>query len=224
MKVLDAEKKIGIATFFTLFEGLGGKLRTKPEDFFVREISNYPPEKTDGKFTIADVTATNWETNLLVRELSNRLQISRQRVGFAGTKDKRAKTIRLMSFYKVPIEKLYNVKIKDVEIENIYYSDRPVKIGNLVGNSFEIVIRNINENANIKNIQTLDIPMRHSIMIPSVNTQIASAFLLPIRSEVIPIIILPATLAPLIVLSTAAAVIGDMPLFTPVATICANTI
>lgn len=155
MKVLDAEKKIGIVTFFTSFEGVGGKLRTKPEDFVVREISNYPPEKADGKFTVADITATNWETNLLVREISNRLHISRQRVGFAGTKDKRAKTTRLMSFYKVPIDKLSNVKIKDVEIDNIYCSDRPVKIGNLVGNSFEIVIRNINENANVKNIQNI---------------------------------------------------------------------
>lgn len=155
MKVLDAEKKIGIATFFTSFKGVGGKLRTKPRDFFVREISNYPPEKADGKFTLADVTATNWETNLLVREISNRLHISRQRIGFAGTKDKRAKTTRLMSFYKVPIDKLSNVKIKDVEIDNVYYSDRPVKIGNLVGNSFEIVIRNIKINANAKNIQNI---------------------------------------------------------------------
>lgn len=155
MKVLDAEEKIGISTFFTSHKGIGGKLRAKPEDFFVSEISNYPPEKTDGKFTIADVTASNWETNLLVREISDRLHISRQRIGFAGTKDKRAKTIRLMSFYKIPIDRLSIVKIKDVKIENIYYSDQPVKIGNLVGNSFEIVIRNINEKTSIKNIRNI---------------------------------------------------------------------
>ncbi|UCB59075.1 MAG: tRNA pseudouridine(13) synthase TruD [Thermoplasmatales archaeon] len=155
MKLLDAEEKIGISTFFTSHKGIGGKLRAKPEDFFVSEISNYPPEKTDGKFTIADVTATNWETNLLVREISDRLHISRQRIGFAGTKDKRAKTTRLMSFYKIPIDRLSSVKIKDVKIENIYYSDHPVKIGNLVGNSFEIVIRNINEKTSIKNIRNI---------------------------------------------------------------------
>ena len=50
MKVLDAEKNIGIETFFTPFEGVGGKLRSNPEDFVVREVSNYPSKKEDGRF------------------------------------------------------------------------------------------------------------------------------------------------------------------------------
>ena len=141
MKVLDIEKVIGIEAFFTSFKGVGGKLRICPEDFIVRENSNYPNEKKDGKFAIAEVTAINWETNLLVREISNRLRISRQRIGFAGTKDKRAKTTQLMSFYNVNLEKLSNIKIEDVDIKNIYSSDKPVKIGNLIGNSFEIIVR-----------------------------------------------------------------------------------
>lgn len=145
MNCLDAEKQIGIETFFTPFVGVGGKLRTVPEDFVVREISQYPPQKDDGRFTIAEVTATNWETNLLIRELSNRLRISRKRIGFAGTKDKRATTTRLMSFYHVPREALAGVAIKDVRIENIYSSDRPVKIGVLSGNRFEIVMRGVSK-------------------------------------------------------------------------------
>jgi len=154
MKVLNAEKTIGIETFFTKKKGIGGKLRTQTKDFFVDEISNYPPKKSDGKFTIADVTSNYWETNLLVRELSNWLHISRQRIGFAGTKDKRALTKQLMSFYKVDIEKLSQVKIKDVEIENIYQSDRPVKIGAHIGNKFEIIVRNINS-ASLNNIDDI---------------------------------------------------------------------
>jgi len=154
MKVLEAEKNVGINTFLTSFKGTSGKLRTIPEDFVVNEISVYPPEKKDGKFTIADVSATNWETNLLVRALSNWLHISRQRVGFAGTKDKRAKTTRLMSFYKVKIDDLSNIKLKDVEINNIYRSDKPVKIGNLIGNKFEVIVRNINDTCK-KDIQNI---------------------------------------------------------------------
>ena len=146
MKVLDVEKNIGIETFFTSFNGIGGKLRLQPEDFTVEEVSNYPPKKENGKFTIADVAAINWETNLLVRELSNWLHISRQRIGFAGTKDKRAKTTRLMSFYKINTDELSKIKLKDVIIQNIYTSDRPVKIGNLTGNRFKIIVRNIDNN------------------------------------------------------------------------------
>jgi len=155
MKVLDIEKKIGIETFFTSFKGVGGKLRTRPEDFTVKEVSNYPKEKEDGKFAVADVTAINWETNLLAREISNKLRISRQRIGFAGTKDKRAKTTRLMSFYGVSLEDLSEIKIEDVSIENAYRSDKSAKIGNLKGNSFEVVIRDINEPVNKKGLQNV---------------------------------------------------------------------
>lgn len=143
MNVLAAEKIIGIETFFTPFEGIGGKLRSQSDDFIVQEVSKYPPAKEVGRFSIADVTAINWETNLLVKELSDRLHISRQRINFAGTKDKRAKTTRLMSFFNVPVEKLSEVKIKNVTIENIYCSDFPVKIGDHHGNKFEIKIRNV---------------------------------------------------------------------------------
>ena len=151
MKVLDTEKNIGIEVFYTPYEGIQGKLRKTADDFIVYENSIYPQKKTDGKFTIAEVTSTNWETNTLIRELSKRLHISRQRISFAGTKDKRAKTTQLMSFYNVSLDKLLNLKIKDVEIKNVYYSDKKIGMGNLKGNSFKIVVRDIDER-NLENI------------------------------------------------------------------------
>jgi len=155
MKVLEIEKKIGIQTFLTPQIGLGGKLRAKPEDFLVKEIPSLPPEKKSGKFTIAEITSTSWETNLLVRELSDRLHISKKRINFAGTKDKRAKTTQTMSFYDIPIEKIKEIKIKDVQIENIYQSDKAVKLGNLNGNYFEIIIRNINQQTKPENVSEI---------------------------------------------------------------------
>jgi len=155
MQSSSAEKNIGIETFLTSNFGIGGKLRFISEDFVVKEISNYPPNEEDGRFVIADVTANNWETNILVRELSDRLHISRDRVSFAGTKDKRAKTTRLMSFYKVSVDDLSKVKIKDVSIDNIYRSDRPIKIGALVGNRFEIAIRKINKDVKLEKIREI---------------------------------------------------------------------
>jgi len=147
MQVLKAEKTIGIETFFTNTNGIGGKLRTTPIDFIVQEVSEYPSRKEDGKYAIACVTVVNWETNLLVRELSKRLHVSRRRISFAGTKDKRAKTSRLMSFYNVPVDVLSKVKIEDVEIEDIYRSDKAVNIGGLIGNIFNITIRNVDGDA-----------------------------------------------------------------------------
>mgnify|MGYP005838292805 CR=1 FL=1 len=155
MKVLDAEKNIGIETFLTPFKGTGGKLRVQPEDFVVEEISNYPSKSNSGKYLIASVTSKNWETNNLIKELSDCLHISRQRIGFAGTKDKRAKTTQLMSFYNVPEEKLLKIKINNVTFENIYRSDKPVKLGNLVGNKFDIIIRNINNNIDFEHVKKI---------------------------------------------------------------------
>ncbi len=155
MKVLDSEKEIGITTFLTPSEGIGGKLRFYPEDFGVVEKSIYPPEKKDGKFTIAEITSTYWETNNLIRELSNKLRISRQRINFAGTKDKRAKTTQLMSFYKLKAEDVSDIKLKDVEIKNVYRSDKPVKIGALIGNKFEITIRNIRPDTKDENVENI---------------------------------------------------------------------
>jgi len=153
MPVLKSEKFVGIETFYSNLEGIGGKLKTKPEDFIVTEISNYPKKDDKGIFTIADVTSINWENNLLIRQLSKALKISRNRINFAGTKDKRAKTKQIMSFYKISIDDLKNIKLKDVKINNFYNSNKAVKIGNLIGNSFLIKIRDIEEKNIIDKIE-----------------------------------------------------------------------
>jgi len=145
MKILDFEKKIGIEVFLTKNKGIGGKLRLMPQDFEVEELSKYPKENIEGKYSIVELTAINWETNHLIKELSNRLHISRKRISFAGTKDKRSKSKRLMSFYKVSEKNLYDVHLKDVEIKYLFNSNEPVRIGNLIGNKFNINIKNINK-------------------------------------------------------------------------------
>ncbi|MDH7517674.1 MAG: tRNA pseudouridine(13) synthase TruD [Candidatus Thermoplasmatota archaeon] len=155
MKSSNIEKNIGIETFFSPYAGTGGKLRTTPDDFLVKEISNYPPAKEKGDYVVAEVTTINWETNTLIKEISDRLRISRNRISFAGTKDKRAKTTRLMSFYKIEKEKLSGIKIKDVSLDNIYYSDQKVKIGDLLGNRFEVIIRNIEPDIKTNHIQNI---------------------------------------------------------------------
>jgi len=155
MIVLDAEKKSGIETFFTNFSGVCGKLRTVPEDFIVEEISEYPIKKEKGKFTIAEVETINWETNRLINVLSDRLHISRNRINFAGTKDKRANAKRLLSFYRVPKKKLEEIKLGNVEIKNIYTSNQPIKIGDLKGNKFRIKIRDIDKNYKEKDIENI---------------------------------------------------------------------
>ena len=111
-----------------------------PEDFIVREISDPPRKKDNGDYTIATVTARNWETNRLVRLMSRSMGVSRDRIGFAGTKDKRAVTTQLMSFYGTP-DMVDKIDLKDVEIKDVYRGARGIGIGDLIGNDFEITVK-----------------------------------------------------------------------------------
>ncbi|MDR0778418.1 MAG: tRNA pseudouridine(13) synthase TruD [Methanomassiliicoccaceae archaeon] len=138
-KCTTAEADVGMRYYLSGAEGTGGRIKAKAEDFIVNEISKRPDEKPNGKFIIADVTTKNWETNRLVRMLSRSMNISRERIGFAGTKDKRAVTTQLMSF-EASDEALAGVDLKDIEIKNAYRSGREVQIGDLIGNEFDITV------------------------------------------------------------------------------------
>ena len=135
-----AESDIGMLYYLTDINGTGGRLKKTAQDFVVREISDAPAEVPEGKFTIADITTTNWETNRLIRLLARTMRISRERIGFAGTKDKRAVTTQKMSFECDP-SKLDLVELKDIEFSNAYRSNRPIRMGDLLGNEFEITVR-----------------------------------------------------------------------------------
>jgi len=137
------ESDVGIEGYLTSTPGVGGVLKSSPEDFIVEEISQPPPPAVEGAYTIATLRLRAWETNRLVRALARSLRISRRRIGFAGTKDKRAVTTQLMSFENVPPDALTSLNLRDVEVLDPFQSDRPLEIGDLVGNRFRIVVRNL---------------------------------------------------------------------------------
>src|SRR5213594_1588398 len=137
------ERDVGIEGYLTSTPGLGGTLKATAEDFVVEEISSPPPPAVDGSYTITALRVRNWETNRLVRELARGLHISRRRIGFAGTKDKRALTTQLFSFENVPPETIKALRMKDVEVLDLSRSDRSLEIGDLAGNRFQIVVRDL---------------------------------------------------------------------------------
>ncbi len=134
------EDSIGLEFYHSESAGSGGRIKVEPDDFIVEEISDHPPPKEDGAYAIAKVTSRNWEMNRLVRQLSRALRISRNRIGFAGTKDKRALTSQLMSF-EVADEDLLALDVKDVVVEDVYRAARPVRIGDLIANRFDVTVR-----------------------------------------------------------------------------------
>ncbi len=139
-RCITAETGIGMHNYLCDTDGTGGHLKTLPEDFIVREISDPPRSKENGDYTAATVTARNWETNRMIRLMSRCMGVSRDRIGFAGTKDKRAVTTQLMSVYGGP-ELWDKVDLKDIEVSDVHRVSRGVSIGDLIGNEFEITVK-----------------------------------------------------------------------------------
>jgi len=160
--ILPARPEIGKERYLSNSKGIGGKLRKIPEDFVVEEIINtnekkhwiWAKENDNGKHCIAKITAKNWDTHVLVKELSKRLGIGQKAIGFAGTKDKRAITTQYFSLM-AKHEEIKKIKLENVKIEFCHRTIKPIRLGNLVGNKFKIKISDVEcEENKIKKIIT----------------------------------------------------------------------
>ncbi len=146
INVPPLEQAVGIETYASTAPGVGGRLRDRPEDFRVQELEAIDPEPLDSSpgsypHLVARIELHNWETNAFASELSNRLGISRKRIAWAGTKDKRAVTTQLFSIADVSPDAVNAVTIPGATIELIGRFGRPLEFGDLAGNRFEITVR-----------------------------------------------------------------------------------
>ncbi|MFH1773827.1 MAG: tRNA pseudouridine(13) synthase TruD [Methanobacteriota archaeon] len=136
------DQLIGLEQFVTSSRGIGGKLRTKIEDFFVAEVYNV--ENPGGEYTHFTLEKKNWNTIDAIKAIARSLGVSHKRFGYAGTKDKRALTRQRAAVWKIEPEQLASVKIKDIVLSDFKKCSERISLGSLLGNRFRIAIRNIN--------------------------------------------------------------------------------
>ncbi|HJJ46994.1 MAG TPA: tRNA pseudouridine(13) synthase TruD [Methanocorpusculum sp.] len=137
------EQKLGIGYYAATTEGIGGRLRTTPEDFIVEEM---PISFTNqGPYTICRLTKKSWEHHHAVRAIANRLHISANRIGWAGTKDRNAVATQYISIYDMPKDKIEALSIKDMKIVPVATHQFALGLGNLEGNRFKLTIRECSE-------------------------------------------------------------------------------
>jgi len=136
----DYEKKLGLSEWTIESEGIGGLLKTRFEDFRVEEDSKIPALDSRGRFTVAKVTLTNWETTRFLRKLAGACKINRNRIYSSGLKDKRAITTQVLVI-DAPIKVVERVQIPDSEIEIIGRTHHKVSLGDHEGNRFTITVR-----------------------------------------------------------------------------------
>lgn len=135
------ELELGMKYYASDAEGIGGKLRTTPQDFVVEEIPLEGKGGTEGPYLICRLTKTNWELQHAVKEIANRLGISHRRIGWAGTKDRNAITTQWISIFNVTAEQVAAIHLRDIVLEPLRSSNESLALGQLRGNRFDLVIR-----------------------------------------------------------------------------------
>jgi tRNA pseudouridine13 synthase len=118
------------------------KLRQLPEDFKVEEINDFPILKS-GEYKLYLLEKRGMETFYLLGYLSKNNNIPISEFGIAGLKDKHAVTKQYMT-----LPSKYELKLvseKNFRITFIGYVDKPLKAGDLKGNRFDIVVREVKE-------------------------------------------------------------------------------
>src|ERR1700674_4931399 len=76
--------------------GIGGRIKTEPEDFEVEEIPAYSPSGT-GDFLYLWIEKRSMGAEFFVRQIAHRLGIPAGEVGTAGLKDRHAVTRQWVS-------------------------------------------------------------------------------------------------------------------------------
>ncbi|MFB6083174.1 MAG: tRNA pseudouridine(13) synthase TruD [Halorientalis sp.] len=140
------ERAVGMAYYVSDADGVGGRLRDRPADFRVTEIEAFDPEPVDADpgaypHVLVRVTLSGWDTNDFASALSDALGSSRERISWAGTKDKRAVTTQLFSVADADPEAVAAVDLADADIEVLGRTGRPIFFGDLAGNAFEVTVR-----------------------------------------------------------------------------------
>lgn len=136
-------------TYETNEKGIGGSIRNEKEDFYVEEIPLNLPSGT-GPNTWIFIEKIGRNTLDVVLDIAKELKISRKRMGFAGMKDKTARTRQWLCVSNSTVEEIQSIsdKLYNVEVLEIKQNEKKLRIGQLVGNKFKILIKNTNDPEN----------------------------------------------------------------------------
>jgi tRNA pseudouridine13 synthase len=122
--------------------GIGGEIRSAPDDFLVEELPLYP-FVGEGEHRLLLIEKRNLTTSDVLGRLSRVFQIRRRDIGFAGLKDRRAVT---RQWFSLPAGPTSGVSIEDFHqpgstiLREVRHTTK-LKRGHLRGNRFHIRVR-----------------------------------------------------------------------------------
>ncbi len=127
----------------------------QPEEFIVEEIlldgfvleagkKVEKPSVENGKFCHFIMEKRLWNTAQALNAIASRLHLGRTRFNAAGTKDRNAITVQLVSVFAGKPEHLLSAKVKDITINGAWLADKKLDLGDLLGNRFTLTLNEQN--------------------------------------------------------------------------------
>ncbi|KAL1918034.1 uncharacterized protein VTP21DRAFT_3300 [Calcarisporiella thermophila] len=155
--VEDKQKRTEIHNFFKKY--YGDKLVTETSEKSIRirfktkkdlrDKRNRPKDLSwdslGGQFCSFSLYKENRDTMEAINLICKTLKTTSRIFGYAGTKDKRGVTVQRVTAHKLKAERLANMNGKwhGIRFGDFKYVERSLRLGDLKGNQFKIVLRNI---------------------------------------------------------------------------------
>jgi tRNA pseudouridine13 synthase len=120
--------------------GIGGRIKTEPEDFEVEEIPAYEPSGS-GDFLYLWLEKRDLGAEYFVRQVARRLGIPADEVGTAGLKDRRAVTRQMVSVPARAEARLGELAGDGIRVLRLSRHGNKLRPGHLHGNRFCVLVR-----------------------------------------------------------------------------------
>ncbi len=129
--------------YLTREPGVGGTIKSRPEDFLVDEVSLYDPSGT-GEHVYLGIEKAGVSHVEMISHLRRHFDVPQRAIGFAGMKDKVAVTRQMISI-RFPRDRPMPGPVDHERIQVLWIKrhTNKLRLGHLAGNRFSIRIRDV---------------------------------------------------------------------------------
>lgn len=127
--------------------GIGGALRTTPEDFFVDEEPAYLPAG-EGEHVFAKIEKRGLTTSMAVERIAKALNVKDRDIGVAGMKDRHAVTRQWISLPPpTQVDAVKALVLEDITILEVSKHGNKLRTGHVRSNQFRLRVRGVKADA-----------------------------------------------------------------------------
>jgi len=119
------------------------KLKQQPTDFIVEELPSHAWSQDKQAHAVYRMEKQEIDTFDAIRTLARKLRLPQAEIGYAGLKDKHAKSTQYIT---LPTHcNIDTMRLPGIEIARVGYLPNKIQIGDLTGNAFTIVVRDLHD-------------------------------------------------------------------------------